>query len=166
MTSLYFGGGTPALLANRLSKVVQALKKHFVITQGIGVELHPNDVTVPILKTLRDAGVTKLSIGIQSFQTKYQHILNRPYISPIKLSQALSAIPFETVSFDFIFALPGQTYHDLKADVDLAFQCGANHVALYPFIQFSYTNSILPVMNNREKRALLDKITTYLDNAG
>lgn len=166
VTSLYFGGGTPALLADRLGEIVRALETHFVITQGIGAELHPEDVTVPVLKTLRDAGVTKLSIGVQSFQAKYQHILGRSPVSPKKLKEALSAIPFETVSFDFIFALPGQNYHDLKADIDLAFQCGANHVALYPFIQFSFTKSVLPVMGKKEKRALLNKITEYMESTG
>ena len=85
---------------------------------------------------------------------------------PEKLREALSAVPFETVSFDFIFALPGQSFDDLRADVDLAFKSGANHVALYPFIQFSYTESTLPVMGKREKRELLDRITEYMDMTG
>ena len=63
VTSLYFGGGTPALAADRLGELVRALEEHFTITQGIGVELHPDDVTVPVLRTLKQAGVTKLSIG-------------------------------------------------------------------------------------------------------
>ena len=166
VSSLYFGGGTPALLSDRLQEVIAALERHFTITQGIGVELHPEDVTVPTLETLRRAGVTKLSIGIQSFGERYQSVLGRAPVSPEKLREALSAVPFETVSFDFIFALPGQTFDDLRADVDLAFKSGANHVALYPFIQFSYTESTLPVMGKREKRELLDRITEYMDMTG
>lgn len=166
VTSLYFGGGSPALLASRLGEVVRALEEHFVITQGVGVELHPEDVTVPVLKTLREAGVTKLSIGVQSFQEKYQRFLGRAPVSPGALGEALAAVPFETVSFDFIFALPGQTARDLEADVELAFQCGANHVALYPFIQFTFTESSLPVMGKREKRVLLDRVTEYMERIG
>lgn len=166
VTSLYFGGGSPALLAHRLGEVIRALEEHFTITQGIGVELHPQDVTVPVLETLRAAGVTKLSIGVQSFQAKYQSFLGRAPVSGEELRRALAAVPFETVSFDFIFALPGQTEGDLKADVDLAFRSGANHVALYPFIQFSFTESPLPVMGKREKRRLLDAVTAHMEALG
>lgn len=165
-TSLYFGGGTPALAADRLGEVIHALKEHFVITQGIGVELHPDNVTVPVLNTLREAGVTKLSVGIQSFQEKYQHILSRAPVDRSRMAEALALAPFETVSMDFIFALPGQTFEDLRADVDAAFQCGANHVAIYPFIDFSFTSGDIPPMSKREKRALLDHITRYCLDQG
>ena len=161
VTSLYFGGGTPALAAERLQEVIAALGEHFSITQGIGVELHPDNVTVPVLQTLRDAGVTKVSIGVQSFQEKYQRILGRAGVDRAALAEALAAVPFETVSMDFIFALPGQRFADLRADIDAAFRSGANHVAIYPFIDFSFTSGAVPPMGRRQKRALLDSITRY-----
>ena len=166
VTSLYFGGGTPALAAERLGEIISALEEHFVITQGIGVELHPDNVTIPLLRTLKEAGVSKISIGIQSFQSKYQSILGRKAVDPGALTQALAAVPFETVSMDFIFALPGQTFDDLKADVDAAFACGANHIAIYPFIDFTCTESTVPTMAKQEKRALLDAITRYCLDLG
>ena len=67
---------------------------------------------------------------------------------------------------DFIFALPGQTLEDLKADLDAAFQSGANHVAIYPFIDFTFTSSQIPPMPKKEKRALLDGITRYCTDRG
>lgn len=81
----------------------------------------PDNVNVETLQTLKDAGVTKISIGIQSFQKKYQHIMGRKAVDPAALSAALDAVLFETVSMDFIFALPEQTYEDLKQDIDMAF---------------------------------------------
>ena len=120
-TSLYFGGGTPALAANRIKEIVNALSEHFIITEGIGLELHPDNVNVETLQMLKDAGVTKISIGIQSFCDKYQKILGRKKIDTAEMMSALSAVSFETVSMDFIFALPGQTYDDLKSDIDTAF---------------------------------------------
>ena len=161
VTSLYFGGGTPALAVGRLGEVIGALEEHFLITQGIGVELHPDNVTVPTLRTLRDAGVTKLSIGVQSFQGKYQTILGRAPVDRRAMAEALAQVPFETVSMDFIFALPGQTFRDLQTDIDLAFANGANHVAVYPFIDFTFTASPIRAMPKREKRKLLDQITGY-----
>lgn len=161
VTSLYFGGGTPALAADRLGEIIAALEEHFEITQGIGVELHPDNVTIPVLRTLKEAGVTKISIGVQSFQERYQTVLGRGAVDASALAQALAAVPFETVSMDFIFALPGQTFEALRADVDMAFQSGANHVAIYPFIDFTFASGKVPAMDHREKRALLDEITRY-----
>lgn len=166
VTSLYFGGGSPALVYQRLGEIIHALEEHYIITEGIGIELHPHDVSVPVLKALQQSGVTKLSIGIQSFQKKYQEILGRNAVDPCFLQKTLAAVPFETVSFDFIFALPGQTFNDLKKDVELAFLAGANHVALYPFIDFSFTKSSVKTMKLAEKRSLLYEITTFLEKEG
>lgn len=166
VTSLYFGGGTPALAADRLGEIIAAVNEHFVITEGIGAELHPDNLTPDTLKTLKAAGVTKISIGIQSFGEKYQDILGRPALDAEKIKDALAKVPFQTVSMDFIFALPGQTFCDLKSDIDKAFSCGANHVAVYPFIDFSFTSSKVTAMGKREKRRLLDGITAYLEEKG
>ena len=166
VTSLYFGGGTPALAADRLKEIIDAISQHFIITEGIGVELHPDNVTVPVLQTLMEAGVTKISIGIQSFQKKYQTVLGRKSVDAKALAEALSKVPFETVSMDFIFALPGQTFEDLRADIDMAFSNGANHIAIYPFIDFSFTSSKIPAMRKKEKRTLLDAITRYCISKG
>ena len=165
-TSLYFGGGTPALAVNRLSEIIAAIREHFIITEGIGIELHPDNVTPTVLQACKDAGVTKLSIGIQSFNTKFQHILGRCAVKPDRLQDVLSQVTFETVSMDFIFALPGQTFEDLKTDLDIAFQIGANHVAIYPFIDFSFTDSPVTSLPKKEKRELLDAITLYCQTQG
>ena len=161
VTSLYFGGGTPALAAHRIKEIVDALNDHFIITEGIGLELHPDNVNIEVLQALKNAGVTQISIGIQSFCDKYQKILGRKEIDTTAMMSALAAVPFETVSMDFIFALPGQTYDDLKSDIDKAFSLGANHIAIYPFIDFTFTESPVAAMPKKEKRDLLDAITQY-----
>ena len=166
VTSLYFGGGTPALAATRIKEIVGALNEHFIITDGIGLELHPDNVNVETLQILKDAGVTKISIGIQSFCDKYQKILGRKKIDTSAMMSALAAVPFETVSMDFIFALPEQTYNDLKSDIDTAFSLGANHIAIYPFIDFTFTKSPIVAMPKKEKRKLLDAITQYCLSKG
>ncbi len=161
VTSLYFGGGTPALAADRIGEIIDALEEHFDITEGIGIELHPDNVEPYTLRKLKDAGVTKISIGIQSFSEKYQDILGRKMVDPDALRSALAEVTFETVSMDLIFALPGQTFEDLRSDVDSAFAAGANHVAVYPFIDFTFTSSTVKAMEKDQKRELLDRITLY-----
>lgn len=166
VTSLYFGGGTPALAVDRLAEIINTIEKYFIITEGIGLELHPRNVRVETLRKLKVAGITKISIGIQSFQEKHQSILGRDVIDMEQMAQALNQVKFETVSMDFIFALPDQTYEDLKRDMELAFSHGANHVAIYPFIDFTFTSSKVKVMEKNEKRKLLDDITKYCMEQG
>ncbi len=166
VTSLYFGGGTPALAADRIKEILTAIRQYFIITEGIGVELHPDDVTVPLLQSLKEAGVTKISIGIQSFQKKYQNILGRKPVCLSAIRSALKAVRFQTVSMDFIFALPEQTFADLKADIDTAFANGANHIAIYPFIDFTFTSSSVHGMQKKEKYRLLNAVTKYCMSKG
>ena len=161
VTSLYFGGGTPALAADRIGEIISALQKYFEITEGIGLELHPDNVTPETLRTLKAAGVTKISIGIQSFLPKFQKILGRRPVDARAMAAALREVDFETVSMDFIFALPEQTLDDLKSDIDAAFATGANHVAIYPFIDFTFTGGNVKPLGKRQKRDMLDKITDY-----
>ena len=166
VTSLYFGGGTPALAADRIGEIIAALQKHFEITEGIGLELHPDNVTPDTLGKLKAAGVTKISIGIQSFLPKYQSILGRGAVDTEAMTHALREAAFETVSMDFIFALPGQTFDDLKSDIDRALAIGANHVAIYPFIDFTFTPGKVKPLGKRQKRELLDIITNYCLDKG
>lgn len=161
VTSLYFGGGTPALALSRIGEIIHVIKEYFAITDGIGLELHPDDVTLPVLETLKDAGVTRISIGIQSFSRKYQDILGRKSIDISAMAEVLSKVHFDTVSMDFIFALPGQSFEDLREDIDTAFTIGANHIAIYPLIDFTFTSSNVEVMEKRQKRRLIDEITNY-----
>lgn len=166
VTSLYIGGGTPALAANRLREIIDALSDHFIITQGIGIELHPDNVTPETLTALKNAGATKISIGIQSFSDKYLSVLGRRSFDREKNAAALKEVQFETVSMDFIFALPEQTFDDLKTDIELAFKSGANHIAIYPFIDFSFTDSKIKAIKKKDKRRLLDEITLFCESKG
>ncbi len=166
VTSLYFGGGTPALAAGRLKEIIDTLGEYFTITEGIGAELHPDNVNVPTLALLKEAGITKISIGIQSFSDKFAAILGRGSVDAGAMAAALAKIPFETVSMDFIFALPGQTIEDLVFDIETAFSHGANHIAVYPFIDFTFTKSRVRAMGNGEKRALLAELTAYCAQKG
>ena len=67
---------------------------------------------------------------------------------------------------DFIFALPGQTLESVKRDIDIAFSHGANHVAIYPFIDFTYTSRKFSKMPEPEKKKLLEGIVAYCARQG
>ncbi len=166
VTSLYFGGGSPALAVDRIQDIIDTIKLYFDITEGIGIELHPSDLEVSKLKKLKIAGITKISVGIQSFNEKYQDLLGRCKVNAKEIKTILEEVEFETVSMDFIFALPGQTFEDLKTDIDMAFECGGNHIAIYPFIDFTFTKSKIKTMKKKQKKNLLDAITEYCYSKG
>ena len=73
VTSLYFGGGTPALAADRIKEIIDAIQEHFIITQGIGIELHPENVTPRTLHILKEAGITKLP-NLYALKTEYKKL--------------------------------------------------------------------------------------------
>lgn len=166
VTTLYFGGGSPALMADNLAEIIAKLKEYFIIKEGIGLELHPKDVTVETLTKVKSAGVTKVSIGIQSFQKESLAKLGRKEEDYQVMFDALEKVPFETVSMDLIFAIPGQTSSSLKQDIDYAFANGVNHIAIYPFVDFSFANNSVSLMSEKEKRKLLDHITDYCEKSG
>ncbi|MDR1704773.1 MAG: radical SAM protein [Clostridiales bacterium] len=166
VTSLYFGGGSPALVADNIQRIISRLRKYFIIEEGIGLELHPQDVTEKTLSVLKQAGVTKISIGIQSFQRESLDVLGRKNVDFEGMFRALSAAAFETVSMDFIFALPGQTIDILKADIEMAFNNGANHIAVYPFIDFTFTKRRFPKMPEGQKKSLLYQLVKYCEEQG
>lgn len=166
VSSVYFGGGTPALLAGEFSRLTSQLARYYEVRDGIGAELHPADVRPEVLGLLREAGVTRISIGIQSFLPEFASLLGRPAPSPEALAAALREVPFETVSMDFIFALPGQSTQQVVQDVETAFAHGANHVAIYPFIDFSFTASRVPAAQKRRKREMMDAIAAHCARHG
>jgi oxygen-independent coproporphyrinogen-3 oxidase len=166
VTSLYFGGGTPCLCIDSIKKIIDAIKQYFIITDGIGIELHPQDLTEDVLKQLKQAQITKISIGIQSFDEKCLSFLGRKNeLDILKLNNLLMKYPFETVSMDLIFGIPGQTFESLKKDFEIAFECHANHVAIYPLIEFSFYK---PEQKTtlRQKRKLINKILDYCQQKG
>ena len=141
-----------------IKKIINELDKHFIIKKSIGIELHPDDINIKTLQMLKEIGITKISIGVQSFQKKFLNILGRSDLDYGNLFNSLNKIEFETVSMDFIFALPNQTLDDLISDIETAFEAGANHIAIYPFIDFSFAKNSIKPMSKREKKRLMDDI--------
>jgi oxygen-independent coproporphyrinogen-3 oxidase len=165
-TSLYFGGGTPALMLDSLADIIGALKKNFIIRDGIGVELHPEDVTDETLSVLKSSGVTMISIGVQSFDTGCLSALGRRGTDYGRLFEAVRNAGFETVDMDLIFAIPGQTAETLKSDIETAFSNGATQISTYPFIDFTFADNRYKPLPERDKKSMLAEITAYCAERG
>ncbi|MCL6458609.1 MAG: radical SAM protein [Gorillibacterium sp.] len=156
VTSVYFGGGTPALLLKGLASIIETLHAEFLLEGPIGMELHPLDVQESVLDELRRIGFTMISLGIQSFQQECLDMLGRDYPADgALLIRRLKAAGFETIDVDLMFGLPGQTEAALRNDFLTAFSAGATQVSTYPFIDFSFANNSTKPLKRREKKRLL-----------
>lgn len=155
VTSVYFGGGTPALMIDELGDIVHALNKTFKLNCNMGIELHPRDITKELLYRLKVIGFTMVSLGIQSFQEKNLKTLGREILSGEEVLSLTSQVGFKVIDVDFIFGIEGQTKEDLRKDFETAFENGATQVSTYPFIDFSYANNKSRPLGKRDKKELL-----------
>jgi len=161
VTSLYFGGGTPALMIDDLKDIIDRLKCHFTIAGGIGAELHPNDITEENLRALKDAGITMVSIGVQSFEESCLARLGRSNAGIYGRLQLVRDAGFDTIDVDLIFAVPGQTDEILARDISTAFAQGATQVSTYPFIDFTFADNTYKPMSKKVKKRMLNNLTKY-----
>ncbi len=159
--SLYFGGGTPALLIDDLKTIITTLRQNFIIGDEIGIELHPDDIDRTLLSRLKEAGFNMVSIGIQSFNRRCLEKLQRKENGLTEKVALVREFAFNTVDVDLIFAIPGQTAELLIGDVDKAFRLGATQVSTYPLIQFSTGNEIPRPLPEKEKKKMLNALSAY-----
>lgn len=166
VTSLYIGGGTPALMLDDLKDIIDCLKKYFVIQQGIGMELHPDDINPEALVQIKRAGVTMVSIGIQSFHQESLSALGRKNSDFAARLRLVQKADFDVVDVDLIFALPGQTEDILLQDIEEAFSNGATQISTYPFIDFTFNDNDYKPMPEKGKKKLLTSIVNYCRRTG
>jgi len=166
VNSLYFGGGTPAMMIDDLKCIIEKLKQYFVIDGGIGVELHPDDISEVTLKKLKAAGVTMVSIGIQSFDADCLAKLGRRSDGIFEKLKLVRDACFEIVDMDLIFAIPGQTNEKLAYDISTAFGQGATQVSTYPFIDFTFAKNIYKPMNTKVKKRMLKSLAEFCRSIG
>lgn len=134
--SLYIGGGTPSVLpADRIVEIIETAKNRFNLLPDseITVEVNPDSVSRNWLQAVRDAGVNRVNIGIQSFSDNYLHWLGRLHSA----SQAINAIEtahtagFTNIGLDIIYGLAGQTQKQLKQDLEQALAFSPEHLSCY-----------------------------------
>lgn len=166
VTSLYFGGGTPSLMIDDLKDIIDKLNEKFAICGGIGVELHPDDINHDILSKLKDAKVTMLSLGIQSFNPNVLKNIGRMESGFIEKLQLAKSFHFDVIDIDLIFGIPGQTIEILEEDIRIAFTYGATQVSTYPFIDFTYSDNKNKPLSKKVKRKMLKHLEKVSEELG
>ncbi|NPV72807.1 MAG: radical SAM family heme chaperone HemW [Pelotomaculum sp.] len=136
VSSLFIGGGTPTCLpGDGLIKILQALKVHFRLLPEceVTVEANPGTVTLGGLSVLREAGVNRLSLGVQSFQDRLLKVLGRAHGSgeAEKAVRLARQAGFANLNLDFIFGIPGQTAAEWLETLEKAVELAPEHIAVY-----------------------------------
>jgi oxygen-independent coproporphyrinogen-3 oxidase len=135
LTSIFFGGGTPSLMEPAtVAAMIDAARAHWKAADDIEItlEANPNSVEAARFADLAAAGVNRLSLGLQSFDDESLRFLGRAHSE----SEGLAALEiaqshFPRVSFDLIYALPGDTEEGWSRTLQRALSLGTTHLSLY-----------------------------------
>ncbi len=133
--SVFIGGGTPSLFSPQgIERLLSDLRARLrlVADAEITLEANPGTFEKDRFKAFRQAGVTRLSIGVQSFDDRFLKPLGRVHDA----AQAMAAVAeaaqcFETFNIDLMYALPGQSLDDLSADLERALSFAPPHLSVY-----------------------------------
>jgi oxygen-independent coproporphyrinogen III oxidase len=135
LDTLYFGGGTPTHLpAADLARLFTKVLRRFHLNPGaeITVEANPLDLDAERCAVLRDAGVTRVSLGVQSFRDEKLALLERDHRRhDIERAIELARGVAESVSLDLIYAAPGETLAQWLNDLEEAIATGVDHISVY-----------------------------------
>jgi len=133
--SIFIGGGTPSLFSpESIDRLLSDLRALLPLAGDceITMEANPGTFERDRFRAFAQAGVNRLSIGVQSFNDAHLQALGRVHDRAQAIAAAEEAArSFETFNLDLMYALPGQTLADLDADLDQAFALGAPHLSLY-----------------------------------
>jgi oxygen-independent coproporphyrinogen-3 oxidase len=133
--TIFFGGGTPSLFsAGGIDTILNAVRARLVVDADAEITLEANPGTFESnkFKGYRDAGVNRLSIGIQSFNAAHLKALGRIHDSDeAKRAIDTAQTHFDNINLDLMYALPSQTLHECEADIQTALGFGTHHLSLY-----------------------------------
>jgi putative oxygen-independent coproporphyrinogen III oxidase len=135
VTSIFFGGGTPSLMTpETVACLINGVREHFPFSENIEISLeaNPTSAEASSFDGYHQAGVTRLSMGIQSLRDEALKFLGREH----SVSEALVAIEtartiFDNISFDLIYALPDQAASEWQLDLATALTLAGDHLSLY-----------------------------------
>jgi coproporphyrinogen III oxidase-like Fe-S oxidoreductase len=134
---VYVGGGTPTVNADELIATLELVRSLSPV-RTVSIETNPNHLDRPTLERYRAAGVTRLSVGVQSFDDGLLTGMERleKYGSGEMIRQRLAAVQgiFPTLNVDMIFNLPGQSLAMLEHDLDVLRELGVDQISFYPLM--------------------------------
>ncbi len=133
--SIFIGGGTPSLFSpSAIDRLIGGIRARLAVGPGceITLEANPGTFERDRFRAFRAAGVTRLSVGVQSFNDHHLLAVGRVHDRAQALAAAQEAAEsFDTFNLDIMYALPGQTMHDLENDMATALSLEPAHISIY-----------------------------------
>lgn len=134
--TIYFGGGTPSVLeAGELGDILRHLNQLFEVQENaeITFEANPDDLTPAYMEAIKQAGINRLSVGIQALQNRHLQKMNRRHDASqaIEAIQNAAKIGFNNISVDLIYGLPGLTETEWKDSLNQVFDLPVQHLSAY-----------------------------------
>ena len=170
LETVFLGGGTPTFTDGReLRRLLAALPSAAEVT----VEANPETVTPAVARLLREAGVTRVSLGAQSFQPDLLRVLERR-ASPAAVRRAfyhLRDANFDNISLDLLHGIPGQSTAALEADIDEALALAPEHISYYELeakqgTRFAHAHGAELVRQAEAMEGYFDLVVERLNAAG
>jgi oxygen-independent coproporphyrinogen-3 oxidase len=166
--SIFFGGGTPSLMQpSSINQIVEYINSRFSLDTSsaeISMEANPSSSNLNKLKDFKNAGINRLSIGVQSFHDDLLNFLGRRH----NKDQALSTIEnartvFENVSTDLIYGLPNQKLDAWQKDLERILQFDLNHISCYQLTIEKQTAFYKQVISGEWEPILSDTQADFFD---
>lgn len=135
--TIYFGGGTPSLLSTKqIEEILEAIRKNYIILESdieITLEANPDDLNLPKTRQLFEAGINRLSIGIQSFFDDDLKLMNRIHSGRQSIDSILNArkAGFTNLSIDLIYGIPGLSDEKWQQNLDRITEFDIRHFSAY-----------------------------------
>lgn len=133
--TIYFGGGTPSRLQiSELRLLIDAIYEHYKVVENpeITLEANPDDLSEEYLIALKQIGINRLSIGIQSFFEEDLQMMNRVHNSAeAKKCLELASQYFDNISLDLIYGIPGMSNEKWKQNIETALRFNIPHISSY-----------------------------------
>lgn len=177
ISSVFFGGGTPSLMPpETTAAILEAARQHWRFSDDVEItlEANPNSAEAGKFAAFAQAGINRLSIGVQSFDPHVLKFLGRAHDAAEArraIESAQKAVP--RYSFDLIYARPGQTAAQWRQELCAALQLAGDHLSLYtltiePNTGFAgaVARGALQPMPSDDQAALYDLTQEILDEAG
>ncbi|MCK6617283.1 MAG: radical SAM family heme chaperone HemW [Cyclobacteriaceae bacterium] len=134
--TIYLGGGTPSILnIQSLERIFSKINHLFTVTSvaEITLEANPDDLTKEKLLMIKNVGINRLSLGVQTFDDSLLRYLNRAHNSTQALAgfEQARAAGFSNISVDLMYAIPGQTLNGFKKDIEQVLSLNPEHLSAY-----------------------------------
>ncbi len=172
--TIYIGGGTPSTLeAKDIERILQAIGTEEA--KEITMELNPGDATETYLHEIREAGINRLSMGIQSFDDRLLRLIGRRHNArqAIEAVQMAQQAGLDNLSIDLMYALPTQSMEQWKADIDQALRLGVQHISSYGLMYEEGTTLTrqleqgqIEAIDEEVENAMYDTLCEQLQQAG